>query len=117
VGLTLNSKLAGLRVAAVIAIACTSSAALADAPFQVVTLTWVAPTENTDGSTLTDLQGYYIYMGDAPDSMVPAFYTDASRSSFVLGYNGTNAEYFGVSAVNLDGVESMMTGPVASTPH
>ena len=118
-GLTLNSQLAGLRLAAVIAIAWSSSAALAQdlSPVQVVALNWEAPTENTDGSALTDLQGYYIYMGDTPDSMIAAFYTDVSQSSFELVYDGTNARYFGVSAVHVDGVESMVTGPVSSTPQ
>ena len=118
-GLTLKSQLAGLRLAAVIAIAGTSSAPLAQglSPVQVVALNWEAPTENSDGSALTDLQGYYIYMGDTPDSMIAAFYTDASASRYELVYDGTNARYFAVSAVNADGVESMFAGPVSSTPQ
>lgn len=30
-----------------------------------VTVTWVAPTENTDGTPLTDLAGYWIYYGNS----------------------------------------------------
>lgn len=33
-----------------------------------VTLSWVAPTHNTDGSLLTDLAGYRIYYGTTPGS-------------------------------------------------
>jgi len=69
----MNSKLAGLRLAALIAIACTSSTVLADDlwKYYEVRLSWSAPTQNADGTPLTDLQGYYIYAGDAPDAMIP----------------------------------------------
>ncbi len=30
---------------------------------ETATLTWEAPTTNTDGSTITDLAGYYVYKG------------------------------------------------------
>jgi hypothetical protein len=115
----MNSQLAGLRRAALIAIACSASAAFAAEPQQLrtVTLSWAAPTENTDGSPLTDLQGYYIYVGDAPDSMIARYYTDAQYSSIDLGYWDTITRYFAVSAVTVDGVESAVTGPVSSAPR
>ena len=97
---------------------CTSSTALAGGPlvYHVVTLTWTAPTENSDGTALTDLQGYYIYAGDSPDSMIPVYYAGAQYLQIGFGYFDTITHYFGISAVNVDGVESEMSGPVSWTP-
>ena len=115
----MKSQLARLRLAALMAIAvCSSSTALADGPlvYHVATLTWTAPTENSDGTPLTDLQGYYIYAGDSPYSMIPVYYAGPQYSQIGLPYFDTITHYFGITAVNVDGVESAITGPVSWTP-
>ena len=33
------------------------------------TISWIPPTQNTDGSALTDLAGYRIYYGTSPSSL------------------------------------------------
>ena len=112
----MTERVARLRAAALVAIACTSSTvALAqDAwPTNTFTLTWQPPTQNDDGTELTDLQGYYIYVGDAPDAMLPLYYTTAASPTIVLGYNGPGLRYFAVSAVNWDGIESERTDIIA----
>jgi hypothetical protein len=115
----MKSKAARLRLAALVAIACTSSSVLADGiwKYYEVTFSWNAPTLNVDGTPLTDLQGYYIYAGDAPDAMIPMYYADAPRSTFKIGYWAAETRFFAISAVNVDGVESTLTGPLAQAPQ
>lgn len=111
----MKPRFARLRLATLVAVACTSCTAFADdpAPDQGFTLAWSAPSLNEDGSPLTDLQGYYIYVGDTPDALLPLYYTGAQNSSLVLGHGGPGLRYFAVSAVNVDGVESDMTAVVS----
>src|SRR5690348_8831155 len=111
----MNAKLARLRRAAPIAIACISSTALADVlcKYYEVQLSWSVPTHNADGTALTDLQGYYIYAGDAPDTMIPMYYMDTPNSSLLVRYWASETRFFAISAVNVDGVESTLTGPVS----
>src|SRR5215813_13184874 len=111
----MNSNLARLRVAALVGIACAFTKSHADELWQyrTVTLSWEVPTTNVDGTPLTDLQGYYIYAGDAPEAMIPMYYANVPQASIVLRYWGTGTRYFAVSAVNVDGVESDMTGTVS----
>jgi hypothetical protein len=103
----MNSKFARLRIAALVGIACAFSAAFADA--RNVTLTWASPTQNVDGSPLTDLQGYYVYVGLRPDAMQPLYFTNASSAMFGLG---PVRLYFAVTAVNVSGLESILSAVV-----
>jgi hypothetical protein len=111
----MNSKPARLPLAVLMGIACISSAALADdtSTYRTFTLTWTPPSENEDGTPLTDLQGYYIYVGDTPDALLPLYYTVADSPRIVLGYGGPGLRYFAVSAVNVDGVESVRSGTLS----
>jgi hypothetical protein len=115
----MKSKLARLRLAALFAVACTFSTAFAAAQQKTLTVTWTPPTQNADGSPLTDLLGYYVYMGLTPETLQPVFFTLAQR--IVLHYfpsyvrDGVRylaedgVRYFAVSAINADGVESDLT--------
>lgn len=78
-----------------------------------VTLSWVAPTRNTDGSALTDLSGYRVYYGGDATSMtsqltVPASATGASIENLTHG-----TWYFALSDFNSSGVESARTSTVS----
>jgi hypothetical protein len=113
----MKSRLARLRLAALVSIVCVSSTALADGAtlaslYQTYTLTWTPPTENVDGSPLTDLLGYYIYSGPSPDTMVPYYFAPFGRSSFQVRRLKWGTYYFGMTAVNNDGIESAFTGTV-----
>jgi hypothetical protein len=103
----MKSKFARLRLAALVGIACTFSTALAADPYRTFTLTWTSPTQNEDGSPLTDLQGFYIYVGQTPEALLPFYFT--ASQSVVLGQTGFGPRYFAVSAVNTSGVESSLT--------
>ena len=80
------------------------------------TLTWSAPTLNSDGSALTNLSGYKVRYGTSPTSLtqlldVPgAAVTGASIEGLAAG-----TWYFTVSSYNNTGVESAQTSPVSFT--
>jgi hypothetical protein len=104
-------KFTGLRLAALVGIAWTSAcAADVDGTF---TLTWTSPTQNEDGSPLTDLQGYYIYAGQSPEALSAVYFT--SGQSIVLSHTEFSPRYFAVCAVNTSGVVSALT-EVLSAP-
>lgn len=108
----MKSKVRRLRVAALFAVACAVSPAYADYGLPVV-LAWTPPEFNVDGSPLSDLAGYYIYMGASPDTLIPAFFTTADVPTISLLFPQGDVHYFSVTAVNVEGVESDMT-PVVS---
>jgi hypothetical protein len=80
------------------------------------TLTWAAPTENADGTAVTDLAGYTLYYGTNP--------SDLTESITVSGAASTTAEvkdlpagtyYFAVSAYNAMGLESQQSNVASIT--
>jgi hypothetical protein len=108
----MKSKFWRLRLAALCAFACAISPTYAGYGLPIV-LVWTPPSCNDDGSPLTDLAGYYIYMGTSPDTLIPAFFTNADAPAISLLFASGSAYYFGVTAVNVNGIESPMT-PVVS---
>lgn len=79
-------------------------------------LTWTPPTQNTDGSTLTDLAGYKVYWGTAQGSYPnSASVMAASTSSYVVQPLTPATYYFVVTAVNVKGVESAFSNVATKT--
>jgi outer membrane biosynthesis protein TonB len=79
------------------------------------TLNWMPPTENTDGSTLTDLVEYKIYYGTSPDAMTNEI-TNISTglSTYVIENLQSNTTYyFSMTAINADGIESSFSNIVS----
>jgi hypothetical protein len=76
-------------------------------------LSWQAPTQNDDGSQLTDLAGYYVYQGSTPQSMVPIAVMGAYSSNLALSALGPGTYYFAVTALNLAGEQSTMSAVVS----
>jgi hypothetical protein len=75
--------------------------------FSSVVLTWIPPTENEDGTTLTNLSAYRIYYGTSPDNLTDSIrINNPGTSSFVLDNLQPITYYFAASAVNSDGIES-----------
>ena len=72
------------------------------------TLTWLPPTENTDGTALTDLAGYRIYWGTAPERIYSrSLSIDNPGTNAVVVENLAPATYYFVAtAINAAGVES-----------
>lgn len=74
------------------------------------TLSWNAPTQNTDGTSLKDLSGYRVYYGTSAATMVAVTtVTDPSLRSYKIGGLPSGTWYFAISAVNAAGVESRLS--------
>lgn len=78
-------------------------------------LSWTPPTQNTDGSPLTDLAGYQVFHA-ATSAGVPGatpIAVQAPASSYSVTGLPTGMRYFGVKAVNAAGIASPMSGIVS----
>ena len=72
-----------------------------------VTLSWIPPIENEDGTTLTDLAGYNIYYGDVSGTYPNSLRIDnPSISTYVVGNLTPRTYYFVATSFNSVGVES-----------
>lgn len=79
-----------------------------------VTLSWLPPTENEDGSPLTDLAGYRIRYGEAPGAYQKRITLNSAglATYFIDGLLPTTY-YFVLSSVNSRGVESQYSNEAA----
>lgn len=94
-------------------------------PFEIVvtevaggsaTLSWVPPTENVDGSPLTDLAGYEIRYGqDSSDLSEAVLLDNPSLSLYVIENLTSGTWYFAVAAVNSQGVPSPLSNLASKT--
>jgi hypothetical protein len=76
-----------------------------------VTLQWLPPTENEDGSALTDLAAYRIYYGTSPDNLNQVInINNPGLGRYVVENLLPSTYYFGATAINSAGVESDMSG-------
>ena len=72
-----------------------------------VTLSWLPPTENSDGSALTDLTGYRIYVGlNAADLSRVIILNNAGLTRYVVEDLSPATWHFAMTSVNASGVES-----------
>lgn len=97
-----EATLAFGKLTTVAAVAATSS----------VTLSWTPPTQNTDGTALTNLSNYLILYGNSsslsPDLIgTKSISVPAGVSSYVVDDLAHGIYYFAVRAVNTAGVESV----------
>lgn len=80
------------------------------------TLSWMAPTENTDGTVLTNLAGYRILYGRTTDELDQSITIDnPSISSYVVENLASGTWYFAVIAVNSNGVSSALSNMASKT--
>lgn len=79
------------------------------------TLSWQAPTRNTDGSALTNLAGYRIYYGASIDAMVSINVNNAAVSTFVVENLTSGRWLFYVTAVTTGGAESAASNIATKT--
>jgi hypothetical protein len=70
-------------------------------------LSWMPPTENTDGTPVTDLAGYHIYYGTSASQMTSTItIAGAAETSYVVAGLVPGTYYFAVVAYNTAGVDS-----------
>ena len=80
------------------------------------TLSWMPPTQNADGSTLTDLSGYRIYYGrsaDALDQLITL--TNPGLTSYVIENLSPATWFFAMTSVNSQSVESSRSATASKT--
>jgi len=76
-------------------------------PPGAATLSWTQPTQNIDGSPITDLAGYHIYYGtneSNPSQTITV--TGATATTYVVGGLAPGTYYFTVVAYNAAGIDS-----------
>jgi hypothetical protein len=79
------------------------------------TLSWVAPTENTDGTPLTNLAGYRIYYGTTATTMTQSVQiADPSTLTYTISNLSPGTWFFSMKSYTTANVESAVSG-VAST--
>lgn len=79
-----------------------------------VTLNWASPTNNEDGSALTDLAGYHVYYGQTAGIPDKSLDVPASESSVEIRGLAAGSWYFSISSYNTAGIESARSGVVST---
>jgi hypothetical protein len=80
-----------------------------------VSLDWVAPTQNSNGTALTDLAGYRIVYGNSPTALTQTVQVgNPSVTTYLVENLPTGTWYFSVKSYNSAGVESQQSAPVSS---
>lgn len=93
---TIELPVFSITVASALAAATTSA-----------TIAWIAPTENEDGSALTDLAGYKILYGTSPDTLTQTVsISNVGLTSYVISNLSAGTYYFAIQAVNAYGAHS-----------
>ena len=81
-----------------------------------VTINWMPPTENVDGSALTNLAGYHIHYGTASGKYTQTIsVSNAGLATYVVSDLTPGRYYFAVAAVNSSGTESPLSPEVSAT--
>ena len=80
-----------------------------------MTINWTPPTENVDGSALTDLAGYNIHYGTASGDYTQTItVSNPGLATYVVDNLTPGTYYFSVAAVNSAGTESPLSAEVST---
>ena len=75
-----------------------------------VTLSWTAPTQNADGSALTDLSGFRIYYGTTASTLTQTVTLNSPATlTYVISNLKSGTWYFAIKAINSTGAESALS--------
>ena len=81
-----------------------------------VTINWTPPTENVDGSALTNLSGYNIHYGTSSGNYTQTItVSNPGLATYVVSNLAPGTYYFAVGAVNSAGTESPLSSQVSVT--
>jgi hypothetical protein len=90
--------------------------AVTESALGTVTLSWVAPTQNSDGSPLMDLAGYKIFYRKNSGSYIEAAWLDnPSITTYVVEELSPATYHFAATSLNTSGVESSFSAEVTRT--
>jgi hypothetical protein len=79
------------------------------------TLDWTAPTENADGSVLTNLAGYNVHYGTSPDKLTQVIkVANPGVTSYVVDNLSSGTWYFCVTSYAANGTESSDSAVVST---
>jgi hypothetical protein len=82
----------------------------------VATLDWMPPTQNSDGSVLTNLAGYTVYYGTSPNDLSQNVkVSNPGLSAYTVTGLNSGTWYFAVTSYSADGVESGRTSTISTT--
>ena len=111
IAITVND---GTTSAALSAFSITVTAPSNNDAVEPVTLSWSAPTQNEDGTTLSNLAGYTIHYGasrEALDKSIPLNNPGIDR--YVVDGLPAGTYYFGIRAFTSSGIQSTMSNVVS----
>lgn len=80
-----------------------------------ITLSWSRPTQNSDGTSLTNLAGYTLHYGTSSEDYTGSIQiTNATQTSYVVsdGSFPPGKYYFAISAYNAQQISSSLTGEI-----
>jgi hypothetical protein len=81
-----------------------------------VSVSWSAPTQNTDGTALTDLSGYRVLYGTNPSALTQSVeVVGSSNTGKVISGLASGTHFFAVAAVNSSGEASDPSNAAAMT--
>jgi hypothetical protein len=81
-----------------------------------VTLDWTPPTQNNDGTTLSNLAGYTVYYGTSPSHLTQSVkLTNPGLTAYTVGSLAAGTWYFSVSSYSSSGLESTRTAVISTT--
>jgi hypothetical protein len=80
------------------------------------TLSWTAPTENTDGSVLENLGGYVIHYGTVANDLTSSItISNPGLTTYVVDNLAAGTYYFTLSATTKSGVQSVASNEASVT--
>jgi hypothetical protein len=79
------------------------------------TLDWTPPTENSDGSSLTNLAGYTVYYGTSADTLTESVkISNPGLTAYTVSNLTSGTWYFAVTSYSSTGVESIRSGVISA---
>jgi hypothetical protein len=111
-----GAVLGGCRDPGPVTAPATAPAPTATGGMGSATLSWEAPTSNSNGTPLTDLAGYRIYYGSSPKHLSQTVHIKSvGLQTYVIENLESGTWYFAVKSVATNGVESKLSDVVAKT--
>jgi hypothetical protein len=95
-----------------------SATSQADPSVKSITLSWSPPTQNSNGTALTNLAGYTLHYGTTSEDYTGSIeITNPAATSYVVSDSDfpPGTYYFAISAYNAQQVSSSFSGEVAVT--